>query len=603
MKSLMTLWQSVADDLAAQCCTSAARDFETVSRRVKDEGESFFTITLPSFGKDLEKALDRGFFGDDLCTGFRRMRGGLPAFLQGFLLQIFDPKSGCALRSDACADSIRAVRQLTLMFGKVERPCSDARNLAALHAYIACEQEVKMNDSRITAFGYDLLCQSWSLLFGDILSRWESELFANSFSGWVPKHGPGATADKLVGNQKYNQSEWPERLDRVFPFGEFCVPSWAWFNPDAVDFLEPGRERPVKVTLVPKTAKTPRIIAIEPTAMQYAQQAVWKRFLADWERDDILSQLLGFDDQIPNQEMARLGSVDGSLATIDLSEASDRVSNELVRTVMQRTPYVQELFDAVRSRRASVPLPSGDKVIRLAKYASMGSAVCFPLEAMVFLTIVVFSIGRQLGVRPNRQLLSGLVGRVRIFGDDIVVPEEFVLGVVDDLHSFGGKVNVDKSFWTGRFRESCGKEYFRGVDVSIVRFRRDFPTSRQDAEELVSLVSFRNQVYNLGLWGTCQRLDEVIRSFGPFPITESSSSLLGRESCCFEPEAENSCADLHVPLVKGMAVKALIPKNEIDGVGALTKALVTGFNEDPDHLLRSGRPRDVSIISRLATPY
>jgi hypothetical protein len=226
----------------------------------------------------------------------------------------------------------------------------------------------------------------------------------------MPKHGPGATADRLSGNRKYGQVQWPLRLESLFPAIEFIIAGWDYQRLSDVNFVEPGAELPVRVITVPKTLKTPRIIAIEPTAMQYVQQALLEMFLEEYVKDDILTSFLGFDDQVPNQQLARKGSIDGSLATLDLSEASDRVSNQLVRTMLARFPHFAEGVDACRSRKADVP---GHGVIRLAKFASMGSALCFPMEAMVFLTVIFLGIQDELNEPLTRRTLLEFVGRVR----------------------------------------------------------------------------------------------------------------------------------------------------------------------------------------------
>lgn len=92
-----------------------------------------------------------------------------------------------------------------------------------------------------------------------------------------PNHGPGATADSLIGNEKWLFDEWTERLENLFPFVEYCLPNHRWFD-DAQDvkFLSLSEERPAKLAAVPKTATTPRLISEEPTCMQYMQQAIRK---------------------------------------------------------------------------------------------------------------------------------------------------------------------------------------------------------------------------------------------------------------------------------------------------------------------------------------
>jgi hypothetical protein len=185
---------------------------------------------------------------------------------------------------------------------------------------------------------------------------------------------------------------------------------------------------------------------------------------------------------------------------------------------------------AVRSSKAEV---AGFGVIPLAKYASMGSALTFPLEAMVFLTMVFCGIEKEL-MRPlRRRDLYGFVGRVRVFGDDIIVPKEYVDSVIETLETFGLKVNSNKSFWNGKFRESCGKEYYNGVDVSIVRVREMFPSTRKDAQEINSWVDLGNQLFKAGLWQTTKWLDSVMSGIlQDYPVVAETSPVLGRHSFC-----------------------------------------------------------------------
>jgi hypothetical protein len=60
MKSPLFLWREVAQELGDWCRVSTVRDFKTVADRTKAEGDSFLTITLPNFGRDLDEALDLG---------------------------------------------------------------------------------------------------------------------------------------------------------------------------------------------------------------------------------------------------------------------------------------------------------------------------------------------------------------------------------------------------------------------------------------------------------------------------------------------------------------------------------------------------------------
>jgi len=591
LKSHMLLWKMLAYELASGCHTSATMDWKTVQGRCKHEGYSFLTITLPNFGKDLQKGLDRGWVAHDLFQGFS-WSGGLPRFLSGFLERVFDRTSGVLLE-DPDIEAIRSIRQLTLMFGKVLLPCTPERERAAFDGFIQCERDVREHDAQLTEDLKREFSRISSMLFWDVFKHVDKKVYAHDL---VPKHGPGSTADRLSSNGKYNQRSWPERLEGVFPAVEYLLPNYSFHeNLEDVDIPEPGAETPMRVISVPKTLKTPRIIGMEPAANQYMQQALLREILDAISRVDYLDRMLGFRDQGPNQAMAMEGSLKGNLATLDLSEASDRVSNQHVRLLLDGYDHLFDGVDACRSRKADVP---GHGVIRLAKFAPMGSALCFPFEAMVFLTVVFLGIQKGLNTSLSLSDIKSFKGSVRIYGDDIIVPADHVQSVVDMLHTFGYVVNTGKSFWTGKFRESCGKDYYDGQDVSYVKVRRVFPTQRTHVNEVISIVSLRNQLYWAGRWRTVAWLDKVIEDvIRYFPRVTESSPVLGRQSV-LGFETQRIGEHLHNPLVKGYTVSSVLPRDSLDGAGALLKWFLKEGDEpffNRDHLERAGRSLAVHI--------
>jgi hypothetical protein len=236
----------------------------------------------------------------------------------------------------------------------------------------------------------------------------------------------------------------------------------------------------------------------------------------------------------------------------------------------------------------------------------MGSALCFPVEAMVFLTVVYHGIERALKRRVVRRDIISFGDKVRVYGDDIIVPIEYVRDVISSLELFGFKVNKSKSFWNGKFRESCGGDFFAGHDVTPVRVRREFPSSRRDVEEVESLVALRNLFYTKGLWQTAKHLDDIIALVLPhFPIVLPTSPLLGRISIPFEYQEEKMCEHLHRPLVRGYVAKHTAPKSVLDGYGALLKFFLKQGDEpyDREHLLRTGRSKSASIKLKWCPPY
>jgi len=632
LKSLMSLWIKMADELAILCCTSATSDINTVRRRYEHEGLSFLTIVLPELGKSTQKWIDQGQVG--INSSFSMGRGSLPLFLGGFFNRVFDRRNG-SLLEDPSVDAIFAIRQLTLSFGKISLPCSDARVRRAMDGYVKCEQDVRQFDKDVTQKDLNDFRNMSNLLFREVFQQMDRDVH---YGELLPKHGPGATADKLSSNGKFNQRTWTTRLSKVFPLDRYLLPNARFYETlEKVDILEPGDEMPVKVITVPKTLKTPRIIAVEPTCMQYMQQALLRSFLVAFNRDELLKGLIGFDDQLPNQKMAKQGSLDKRTATLDLSDASDRVSNQLVRAMLQQWPNLQEAIDAARSRRADVP---GHGVIRLSKYASMGSALCFPVEAMVFTTIIFLGIQSSLNRPLTKKDIKSFLGSVRVYGDDLIVPVEHVLSVVQALEHFGARVGLDKSFWTGRFRESCGKEYFNGSDISIVRVRQVLPHTTADAAGVISTVSLRNQLFHAGLVDTAEWLDRRLEGILKYyPTVGPDSPVLGKEAYLRPYQVDKMHPYLHSPLVRGYIVQAKPPVDILEGEGALLKCLlkletnnytrgVNGYvdevpcywpgtyslsrtsnssitrstssrlptgSQDEKHLERSGRPKRVSI--------
>ena len=601
MKSLIALWNELAIELASRCGTSTTMDRKTVQGRVMDEGLSFLTITLPSFGKDFQFCLDQGMVTPESFLPFRKTGSCLPSFLRGFTESVFDSGTGVLL-DDPSIEAIYAVRQLTLIFSKMLLPCTPARERKAYTEYVQCDKEVGDIAACLSESDYSDFERMATILFGSYFSAVDRDIFTEEI---VPKHGPGAVAERLTSNGKYLNRLWTTRLEEVFHVGDFLFPNVRYFSEhyDEVRFLEPDTELPSRVITVPKTQKTPRIIAIEPTYAQYVQQGLLESFNSNL-RDSFLHGFISSDSQEPNQLLAQSGSYNEPLATLDLSEASDRVSLSLVERLFGRHPLARGAVLACRTQRADVP---GHGIISLAKFASMGSALCFPIEAMVFLTIIFLGIEKEQGHRfANSTDVLPYLGSVRVYGDDIIVPVEYVHTVVDLLEHFGARVGRHKSFWTGRFRESCGREFYAGQDVSIVKVRRMFPRHRQQVAEIISLVSLRNQLYMAGNWRTVKWLDSRIRRILPyFPNVDPSSSALGR-LCSLGYDSERVCEYTHSPLVKAFVVSSSPPRDSLGGDGAMLKYFLKRGIEprhDEGHLERAGRPRAVHIKPRWVNPY
>jgi len=506
------------------------------------------------------------------------------------------------------------------MFGKVELDCSIERQVRAFHDFFNTDHEIGVSNEGSDEV-FDDFARIASLLFAEPLSIVENSIHNGSIK---PKHGPGAVADRLRGNAKFDLVYWPSRLEDSFSYTEWGIPNTRHYaRVYRVDFADENHEIPSRVLMVPKTLKAPRIIAAEPASMQWMQQAI-KGVLYPAIENSWIGDLIGFTDQGSNRDLARKGSLFGELATLDMSEASDRVSLKQALALGKNFPSFREALTATRSQFAEFAHPeTGFPLsIRMNKFASMGSALCFPIEAMAFLTAIFMGIEQKMLEEGSRQLLTrrdvlSYRGKVRVYGDDIIVPVDCVAHVVDVFTRLGWKTNVSKSFWTGLFRESCGGDYYAGTDVTIIRYRKWLEPQHGNAQQIAGLVSFRNQVYWRGLWRTASYLDGELSALllGHYPVVGPTSPLLGRESCLpvgviyservgrrFTGQSKVRFDSMHRPLVRGYVLESKVPRNEASEVGSLLKCLLSS-QEDPEHLTHSGRPLNVDMKLRWRTPF
>lgn len=214
-----------------------------------------------------------------------------------------------------------------------------------------------------------------------------------------------------------------------------------------------------EVTTVPKSTKIDRTIAIEPDVNQFLQRGIGSSI-----RHRLMARAgINLNNQDLNQILAFAGSLDDDLATLDLSSASDSVSTELTLLLMPKK--WGELLMAVRSPIGVLRhIPGETKQSWVwEKTSSMGNGYTFELESLIFWALARAAVYRS----------GSLERRLGVYGDDIIVPAESAGLLVQLLEFCGFTVNTQKSFTKGPFRESCGKHYYRGGDVTPLYIRKD----------------------------------------------------------------------------------------------------------------------------------
>lgn len=195
------------------------------------------------------------------------------------------------------------------------------------------------------------------------------------------------------------------------------------------------------LSFVPKDAKTDRSICVEPDLNIYVQLGIGK-----WMREKF-RRYFDLDTQADrNREMA--AHAQACFATIDLSSASDTISNGLVHALLPGDWY--DLLDLARCRYTVI---DGRKYENQ-KFSSMGNGFTFELETLIF-----YAACCAEGVRHED---------LAVFGDDIIVPQGDATSLVARLQQLGFTVNREKTFLSGSFFESCGHDYFNGEFVRPV---------------------------------------------------------------------------------------------------------------------------------------
>lgn len=207
-----------------------------------------------------------------------------------------------------------------------------------------------------------------------------------------------------------------------------------------------------RLETVEKTYKTDRVIMIEPDGNMLLQKGVGNII-----RRRLKAEGIDLNDQTRNQRLAYAGSCNGSLGTIDLSSASDSITLSLLRLLLP-----SDWYDLVFELRSPYYLLDGVWT-KMTKCSSMGNGFTFELESAVF-----YALSKAVV-----ELLKPTDRRVAVYGDDIIVASSVCGALESVLNRCGFLLNREKSFWKGGFRESCGKHYHFGADVTPVYLKAD----------------------------------------------------------------------------------------------------------------------------------
>lgn len=460
--------------------------------RARAEGIGFLTKTLPRLGKAFDKALSGCTNLNARSLGFERISEEceLPKFLGEFFRRVLQPNG--ALLEQPCVPSVKVIRQICYLFYKYKLPYTDDQEREVISKFERTEDDLSTVQQRLAEMR-DVL-EKCAVTRRVPLSRDSTStniareakiLLAKVFSLFDPKdihprHGPGAVATRQKAHEKYTWTNVSAKITKVYPFDAYFCASLGHFCDTLDEYKFIGEESlPARVILVPKDSRGPRLISCEPVDYQWVQQGLGRAIVELVEQHPLTRDNVRFTDQEPNQFGALEGSRSGKYATLDLNEASDRVSLDLVRLLFP--DHVYTYLEACRT--SSTTLPDG-REIKLKKFAPMGSCLCFPILALTVWAILTAGTD-DADTRES----------IYVYGDDVIVPTAHAANAIEQLEAFGLKVNRDKSCTAGFFRESCGTDAFKGINVTPVRLRTVWSSSPRP-DVYTSWIAYANSFYD-----------------------------------------------------------------------------------------------------------
>lgn len=529
---LLGLYRTMFDDLNSHLCSlydclpidnirrreaprGFNRDVETLSRRINNEGLQFATIRLPKLGGYVDYWLEHG-------TRAERVEGfhpydelGYPVFMQDFW-RFFHAFTADEFPEEYKERSLRVIRIARSIFYSLYKlegaPSADQLN-SAYQKFVENDEDCGVP---WTVRSHALL-EDMGLVLEEVLEGFDPK------ENIRPKHGPGAvaTGERLEG--KWCFTHFYPRLHAEYPYYEYM---YGIRNGVLSEQLRSLKERwfgmirdcvpTSKVVAVPKDSRGPRIICAEPLEIQFIQQGVARNLVRYIERESRAAGQVNFTRQEINQRLALRGSADGSLCTLDMKDASDLVSLELFRAVWPKRLF--KAFMATRSTHANVPNYGS---LELKKYAPMGSALCFPVESLIFYACCVSALIRE-GVAPSVALRL-----VHVYGDDLVVPTTYAEDVIVALESIGLRVNNSKCCYRSKFRESCGVDAYDGVVITPQRIRKLPGLRPSDGAAHSAWLSYASNFWSLGMTKSSMYCLTLVESvLGDIPVTAEPASYL-----------------------------------------------------------------------------
>lgn len=496
-------------------------------------------------------------------------------------LQLTPEQVGAPITSDMDARLVGRVQMASVFYKKLCPTGSNRRaDEAALKKFLQLNQDLPTRSSRMAGLGP----MDWYILslFRDNLCWSFGQREGHEYDlDFIREHmdvGPGSAqkADSRSFVHKVAESPLSYTNDYVLSlYRAALVDTGIWAEAEMLRNQKYGviKVEGMKLFFAPKTSDISRTCGTEASVNMLLQKSLGAFF------EERLSRDFGIDlskQADLNGELARRGSIDGSFGTIDLSSASDSIG----LTLLDMLPdcFIKSAIKLFRSEVAV--LPDGSSV-KLNMVSTMGNGFTFPFQTLVF-ACLVRACYTAVGLT-----CSDSAQEFAVFGDDIIVKTKVYPMMCRMLYCLGFDVNTEKSFGSGRFRESCGKDWYNGYNVRGVYIRT--------LEDVPSLYSCLNRVvrwssrHDWPLHKTVRTLMAWLpKKFHRVPPSESDSAGV---KVPFAGRLSGKVTDNYWFNYRAMVERA--PKVPIEEDGSLSSALgfLSGRVRRPDYIVNDVNPR------------
>jgi hypothetical protein len=517
VSGILELYEALLKDfsklLSTYSVTDQLRDSATLLKRFNAEGVSFATVTLPQLSKSLFTYLETGV---SLYPGFKIKSGTeYPVFLQGLFKVIYND-----VHSNEAITAIGLIYQFSVLTKKLKGPYPHRVLLKQAEDFVKDDQQLSAIDIK-AEFLQPILTHARAII-NNIFNDFDLKTDENV----VPRPGPGATNTKVEKHMRYEPHMLYEKLDHVLPYKEWFYPPVNGYHVNKArnyrSLLKTRVYEPsARYHQVDKKIGEARGICIEENEAMWYQQAVKNGIYAWVEEHPITRNKVNFTKQSINQMLALHESKSRKRATIDMKSASDNVLRLLVKELFQDQTLLCDILMSLSTQIIEFPT-LGLPPLRTNKFAPMGSALCFPIMALVH-----FALIQAIICNSNVKRRFSKAKDVYVYGDDIIISSDCVQAVYDWLPMFGMKINQDKSFVKSHFRESCGIHAYHGVDITPVFLKRT-PNFSSGADTLLSVLASEEQLFLKGFYSTARLLRKRINGhWGILPFVSNESQIAG----------------------------------------------------------------------------